>query len=306
MKNIHLQHPEDTILTGDLTVLDALLEESHFSVKIDGAPAIVWGINPATGSWFCGTKSVFNKKKIKINESHEDIDRNHEGDVADILHACFDALPRDEGIFQGDFIGFGGEYEYTPNTITYQFFDRVDAEIIVAPHTFYHAKNDLRDAVAYPLLMRMESKSYCKFIQPRAWVSGGYGSSIEDKFYDLFALKQSINFAKTISGSVEWATAKEAKEITKQINACIRNNEEVDPQDFDCDSLLIEFWKLVESIKLDALRELRNAAKFGAYLGYDQIDCEGYVLTNDYGSFKLVNRRVFSHANFTQGRFQTT
>ena len=152
----------------------------------------------------------------------------------------------------------------------------------------------------------MESKSYCKFIQPRAWVSGGYGSNITDKFYDLFALKDSINFAKAIAGSVDWATEKEAKQITKQINACIRNDEEVDPQDFDCDPLLIEFWKLVESIKLDALREIRNDAKFGAYLGYDQIDCEGYVLTNDHGSFKLVNRRVFSYANFTQGRFQTT
>ena len=47
----------------------------NLSVKIDGSPAIVWGTNPATGNYFVGTKSVFNKKLIKINESHEDIDR---------------------------------------------------------------------------------------------------------------------------------------------------------------------------------------------------------------------------------------
>ena len=50
------------ILTGDLSVLDALYDTSNeFSVKIDGAPAIVWGTNPETGQFFVGTKSVFNK-----------------------------------------------------------------------------------------------------------------------------------------------------------------------------------------------------------------------------------------------------
>jgi hypothetical protein len=29
------------------------------------------------------------------------------------------------------------------------------------------------------------------------------------------------------------------------------------------------------------------------------------VMTNEFGMFKLVNREVFSHANFNQGRFQT-
>ena len=115
-KNIHIEHPEDSILTGDLSVLDAFLMPQHLSVKYDGAPAIVWGTNPATGNFFVGTKSVFNKKKIKINECHSDIDKNHDGNVADILHACLDNLPDHDGIIQGDFIGFGGRQEYTPNT----------------------------------------------------------------------------------------------------------------------------------------------------------------------------------------------
>jgi len=61
MKNLHIQHPEDSILSGDLTVLDWFLTPSHLSVKIDGSPAIVWGTNPATGNHFvalnqCSTK----------------------------------------------------------------------------------------------------------------------------------------------------------------------------------------------------------------------------------------------------------
>jgi len=50
MKNTHLQHPEDSILTGDLSVLDWFLTVDTASVKIDGAPAIVWGTDPATGT----------------------------------------------------------------------------------------------------------------------------------------------------------------------------------------------------------------------------------------------------------------
>ena len=119
MKNTHIEHPEDSILNGDLSVLDWFTSNGKISVKIDGAPAIVWGRNPASGKFFVGTKSVFNKVKIKINESHEDIDKNHEGNVAHILHECFEHLPRTDRIYQGDFIGFGGEEYYQPNTITY-------------------------------------------------------------------------------------------------------------------------------------------------------------------------------------------
>jgi len=106
MQNKHLEHPEDSILTGDLSVLDWFSEKDSFiSTKIDGAPAIVWGRNPANGKFFVGTKSVFNKVKIKINHSHEEIDKNHEGKVARILHAAFDCLPRTNLTLQGDFIG---------------------------------------------------------------------------------------------------------------------------------------------------------------------------------------------------------
>ena len=54
MKNTHIEHPEDSILTGDLSVLDWVCADSNISVKIDGAPAIVWGTNPANGRHFVG------------------------------------------------------------------------------------------------------------------------------------------------------------------------------------------------------------------------------------------------------------
>ena len=70
----HIEHPEDSILTGDLSVLDWFIAKSKISLKIDGSPSIVWGTNPESGKFFVGTKSVFNKIKKKINESIEDIE----------------------------------------------------------------------------------------------------------------------------------------------------------------------------------------------------------------------------------------
>lgn len=295
MKNTHLEHPEDTILNGDLTVLDWFVNPGTLSVKIDGSPAIVWGRNPATGNFFVGTKSVFNKVKIKINESHEDIDNNHEGNVAQILHCCFDSLPRVETIYQGDFIGFGGLDEYTPNTITYKFPEIVEQSIIIAPHTCYYAESDLRDAVAMPDRSVWNDTDAVKFVQPEAYILYN-----QESFADV---KDVVSFARQMSTTVRFVQGKQLAELKKQLNACIREQREVQDDAFDCDPNLIRFWKLVKSIKEDCLFLCRNNGP-AAYIGYDRIDAEGYVMTNEFGMFKLVNRESFSYANFNSGRFQ--
>jgi len=40
-----------------------------------------------------------------------------------------------------------------------------------------------------------------------------------------------------------------------------------------------------------------------AYLGKKYIAAEGYVLSNMFGSYKLVNRQQFSQYNMRYGRF---
>jgi hypothetical protein len=290
MQNKHIEHPEDSILTGDLSVLDWFTAKSNLSVKIDGAPAIVWGINPANGMFFVGTKSVFNKVKIKINHSHAEIDTNHQGRVAEILHKCFDCLPRTESIYQGDFIGFGGSDEYTPNTITYKFGEVVSQDIIIAPHTVYYAESDLRDAVAYPDRATWTDTETVKFVKPDAYILHN-----QESFADV---KEVCDFARQMSTTAEFVTDKKAAEIKKQINACIRAGEQINPDDFDCDSNLIRLWALVKSIKDDCLFLCRNQGP-AAYINGNRIDAEGYVMSNEFGMFKLVNREVFSYYNFT-------
>ena len=290
MKNLHIEHPEDLVLTGDLSVLDWFTARGHLSVKMDGAPAIVWGTNPANGQFFIGTKAVFNKVKIRIAHSHEEIDQFYEGNVANVLHECFDYLPRTEDIIQGDFIGFGGESEYTSNIITYQFPDVIQEKIIIAPHTRYEANDDLRDSWAIPLTVNLDSNDDVLFVKPNAYILHGQTS-----FADV---EEVCDFARQMSTTCTFVSGKQLTELKKAINACIREQQEIEDDAFDCDANLIRFWKLVKSIKEDCLFLCRNNGP-AAYIGQDRIDAEGYVLSNECGTYKLINREVFSHANFT-------
>ena len=293
MKNTHIEHPEDSILTGDLSVLDwfCSMKGAKASLKIDGAPAVVWGTNPATGNFFVGTKSVFNKVKLKINESHDDIDRNHEGNVANILHACFEYLPRTNDIVQGDFIGFGGDHTYQPNVLVYSFPEVIDQEIIIAPHTVYDAPTGLlKEAIASGLDYTIQSTDDVLFVTPN--VEFGVTTTIIER----------CKFAKQIAQLVKFVSIKDARELKKKLNKCIR--EGINTGD---DDGLISYWKLVQSIKHDFLNMFIHDADFDTFI-YDgdtvqEVDGEGYVMWNSIGTYKLVDRRVFSHANFNHSKF---
>ena len=292
VKNTHLEHPEDSILTGDLSVLDWFSEsDSIISTKIDGAPAIVWGTNPANGKFFVGTKSVFNKVKIKINHSHEEIDANHEGKVARILHACFDCLPRTASIIQGDFIGYGGSDTFRPNTITYIFPEIISQDIIIAPHTIYGSGDDLRNVSSVPLTGKLISTKKCLFVQPEVSLNP-YREDLEDI----------CKFAKQMATMCEFVTPAKATQIKKAINDCIREgnvvNEDEIAEKCDCDVNVLRLWKLVSSIKDDLFCFIQEDDEIGCLIGNEVTLHEGYVIHNKFGMFKVVDREEFSRANF--------
>lgn len=291
-KNLHIEHPEDSILNGDLNVLDWFITSGDLSVKIDGSPAICWGINPANGKFCIGTKSVFNKVKIRIAHSHDEIDQFYTGEVSNILHKCFDYLPKKyiRGFYQGDFIGFGGFTEYTPNVITYKFPEVINQKIIISPHTYYTAENDLRDAVAYPMIGYMLSTKSCLFVKPLAYILHN-----QESFADV---EEICNFTRQMATICTFVSGKQLTELKKELNACIREQRVVEDEAFNCDPNLIRLWKLVKSIKEDCLFLCRHCDGPQAYIQDKLIDSEGYVMSNKYGMYKLVNREVFSFANF--------
>ena len=146
-KNTHMEHVEEEILNrgregGEYALQQMMLfadmlkgrsnKKLKISVKWDGAPAIVCGIDPESGKFFVGTKGVFNKNP-KLGTSHEEIDRLY-GDSGALpkLHTAFEHLSKlgISGVLQGDFMfdegslkqeDIDGEAMYTfkPQLITY-------------------------------------------------------------------------------------------------------------------------------------------------------------------------------------------
>jgi len=145
-RNTHLEHLEDDIINRGSdggrnalnflkSVRDMLAGKSgskvNMTVKWDGAPAIICGINPENGKFFVGTKSVFNVNP-KVNYTTGDIRKNHSGPLAEKLTIALRELSRlgITGVLQGDFLftksdlkvtNIDGEkmITFTPNTITY-------------------------------------------------------------------------------------------------------------------------------------------------------------------------------------------
>ena len=145
-RNTHLEHLEDDIINrgskGGENALNFLRsvrnmlagsssKKVNMTVKWDGAPAIICGINPENGKFFVGTKSVFNKN-AKVNYTNADIRKNHSGELASKLSIALKELSRlgIKGVLQGDFlfsqsdlkkINLDGDdmISFTPNTITY-------------------------------------------------------------------------------------------------------------------------------------------------------------------------------------------
>ena len=243
MKNTHLEHPEDSVLLGKHYVQQVINflrdRNSTVSVKWDGAPAIVFGKNPENGKFFVGTKSVFNKVKVKINYTHNDIEKNHSNNpkVAGILHTCLETLPKVDGIYQGDFIGFGGTNQFTPNTITYTF-DSIplDCAIVFACHTSYTGPTMKELTASFDVPFYLKSnfmKTY--FVNTNAHVT----SRRRRVDYILGLASVVSNFVKYPEGK------KEQEQIKIAVNKCIRENRPV--SDVLSDNLLLLFNLLTQA-----------------------------------------------------------
>jgi hypothetical protein len=146
-KNVHLVHLEDLVfdqgyagaeqaiqyLEGVRDMLAAGGSATRVTVKWDGAPAIVAGIDPIDRKFFVGTKSVF-AKSPKLVKDKKSLDEYYGGSpLYDILKHAFTYLKKlgISGVLQGDLLfsperpiessKIDGEQYLTfrPNTITY-------------------------------------------------------------------------------------------------------------------------------------------------------------------------------------------
>ena len=295
MPNKHIEHPEDNLFNGvdPYEVLDSLVKFDRVSTKWDGAPAIVFGIH--NGKWFVGTKSVFNKVKIKINYSPSDIVANHEGNVANILMACYYALPRPtEGVYQADFIGFGGDDTYRPNTIEYIFPNKIDSDVIVAPHTQYNEVS--ADAEAFPIEdpFPYSPEHSTRFLNTGATVRVPKRARLL------------VSAAKLLIPFCKFPSVKTGKTLKQLINQRIRHGEYPNREMYDClpdkykqevNYTTFRLYNIILKVKDILLSAATADEDVECYIAGKPSTHEGFVLHGKH-SVKLVNRLEFSQANF--------
>ncbi len=148
-KNVHLEHLEDLLFNRGyagaeeaLNYIDSLrhmLAEgtgttTQLTVKWDGSPALICGIDPADGKFFVGTKAVFAKGNPRRVKQARDVEEFYpdQPELQEILLTALKYLPKLSigGVVQGDLmfipgrvttVNVNGEdcYVFTPNTITY-------------------------------------------------------------------------------------------------------------------------------------------------------------------------------------------
>ena len=169
-KNLHLEHIEDEIINagadgvsavrdymlGLLSLLDGAETQSKLTVKWDGAPAVICGINPKNNRFFIGTKSVF-AQRSKAAYTPTQIRQYYEGNLGNKLENAFIYLKRlgIKGVLQGDLLfdddikqTDGDVITFQPNTIVYrvekgsELFEQINrARLGIAFHTTYVGDN---------------------------------------------------------------------------------------------------------------------------------------------------------------------
>lgn len=255
----HLEHLEDHLIHGGhegvahasetLTDVLAILEgkprknfnqQTRITTKYDGAPSIVFGINPENGKFFVASKSAFNKNP-KLNYNERDIEENHghaPGLVAKLKAALVElqkVMPRSGGVFQGDLMytkddltkNKDGSYSFTPNTITYTTDDPEQsrsaevANLGVVVHSRYIGKTLADAKVSFDVDQNAFRRNPdVHMINPE--ISGANIKPVEKKKYET-EIQQALDIYSGMDDDI--FNVVDGHDITMKtyINACVRD-----------------------------------------------------------------------------------
>ena len=321
-------HPEDCVFDGKksvktiLEILKSCMDydnkfDNHYSIKYDGAPAIVFGTDVNNGRFFVGTKSVFNKGIKKICYTNDCIDYYYpeQTHLNTILKQCLKYLPRVSGIYQGDFIGECntagnnlGCKIFTPNTITYKFDTPPTANIILAVHTSYLGDEfDILEAFPNSGLTLPDNDGKVLFLDTHVEL-------VNDTIFERAFSYTYAAIIDTLEIIYEFPTfkTKTAKSrVLKLINSYIRDgrvlNAEELARETNIDFRIFELYILIAQLKEITLNSFKCAENVQSFLSNKEIECEGIVVShvNHWSRIviKLVQRYTFSNANFNNPKF---
>ena len=257
-KNTHMEHLEDMMFNEGkvgaekaikfMYDLHAMLGSKSKSavattVKWDGAPAIIAGIDPTDGQFFVGAKGVF-AQTPKTIKSLSDLDKfGYDGGLRTKLQVAFESLQGiiTKGVYQGDIMftkgdvkveKIDGESYFTihPNTIVYAFpvnspLGRKisNASIGIVWHTTYTGSSlaDMKASFGKAIASGLPD-------DPKVWTAdamysdlSGSASFTEDETKQLYAMlkKAEATLARVNSNVLEViAGDKQTRDLVKSYN----------------------------------------------------------------------------------------
>lgn len=263
MEKGHATHFEDLIFCPDVSVDDIIETASNAltlisdanskpmgeptylgnfaSLKIDGSPAIVagWFHN----KFFVSSKSIFNKNPV-LNFSIEDIERNHKGNIVNILKTCYEYLNTviPMGcILQGDYLFSDYEvsnaYGYSffqPNVIMYKipalYVDSEHVKMGIVFHTQYSQveTQDLSNFLNIPTYTDIPFERSNKFVYAQSSeLVFRSNSRIDSAQFKLSHLIAELKKMLVSTNSKKETNILRNPSLIRYINWCYRNSKDV-------------------------------------------------------------------------------
>lgn len=306
-----------------------------YTVKYDGAPSVFVGIDNIDGNYFVATKSIANKKPIKY-KSLEEIPNTPLGEKLKVVFTECKCLGIRSGFLQGDVmwtddVKFDGTVStFQANTLIYETKEDLSKyKLGIAFHTiyfndasglhytkcstdswvydnpnlkllsnnkliqetkyYYNELNDILEEISRIKNIRLDLND--KFIMSYGKTYMNYVAKTDnhltfDKYLQL-ELQKKIQSMKSSTGKSKWINLLDAN-----IESANRYN-----QLFD---LLFKIAKL----KNEIIEDIDRDSSYNTYLEkldgtLESVGHEGYVLECHGMLVKMVNRQVFSRANFS-------
>ena len=271
-KNLHMTHLEDLVLDGGVDgvrqainfarmMRDGLAGDSKKSlnttVKLDGAPAVYFGIDPGDGKFFVAKKGIFNKEP-KVYKTPQDVDDDIPNPELNgkmkIALKNLSKLGISKGVIQGDMMFTKGDIKqksingedyivFHPNTIAYAVpagsdlaTKMMNAEIGIVVHTAYNGSSFESMSASYGV-------DASKFRDtPTVWIDDA-------------------NF-KDVSGTATM-TQKETQQVTKALSNAGKLFQKIDKQLLDAvaEKPINAFINVYNNLAVREAREISNTKK---------------------------------------------
>lgn len=305
-QNKHIEHLEDLIFNNGVngarqsilflrSLRDMLAGHSpvklNTSVKYDGSPSIIAGIDPEDNRFFVAKKSIFNANP-KVYKTEEEIDQDTSGDLANKLKKVFKALSKINlvsGVYQGDLMFTSDSLKrekinnedyitFHPNTIVYAVpYNSIEgrkirtSEIGIAWHTAYEG-NTLKTLKVVP------SKNIAnKFQSSTSWM-------VDVEFRDY-------------SGQATF-TSKETSEITNLLSQAGKLFNTINGRAIDDISRNTDFLALIKSFNNSYIKQGKQIEDFQAYVSmlfhyiYDKLQKDIDSKKTDKGKQGAIQKRT--------------